>query len=229
MSAAEPRPRARSLVTEVLIAEIVIAAVVGVFVIAALAWLSGSVIRDNLEHWAAQWGAELDELGAPFYHDESEAVLGVERFVAKYPEIDRVTWYRADGATMMALDRSGLIEQRPPPLEPSVRDELAAKAGVAPRYSLTEGVSGGRYQLSGPILSESFAGDGLLDSDPARAQVATALLGFVSVDLDFTAYESVFLPRLAAASAVLMIVLVLAWAGARLFLKRALAPLSALQ
>ena len=96
-----------------LIAEVVIAAVVGAFVLAGLAWTSGSVIRDNLAHWASQWGAELNELGAPFYHDEREAVLGVERFVAKYPEIDRVSWYRADGSTLLSLDKSGVVATRP--------------------------------------------------------------------------------------------------------------------
>jgi len=224
------RAQGRSLVTDVLIAEVVIAAVVGVFVLVGLAWTSGSVIRDNLAHWASQWAAELNELGAPFYHDEGEAVLGVERFVAKYPEIDRVTWYRADGSTLKTLDKSGVADVGGAPLDAATQAELAAKAGLTPPYLLTENVEGGRrYRLFGPIWTESLAGDGLFDFDPAKAKTSIELLGFVSVDLDFSAYESVFLPRLALASAVLLLVLGASWAGGRLFLKRALAPLSDLQ
>jgi diguanylate cyclase (GGDEF)-like protein len=220
----------RSLVNEVLFAEVVIAAVVGVFVLAGLAWTSGSVIRNNLEHWASQWAAELNELGAPFYHDEHEAVLGVERFVAKYPEIDRVTWYRADGSTLMALDKSGVLDATAAPLDAAAKSELAAKAGVTPPYLLTENLESGRhFRLSGPIWTESFAGDGLFDFDPAASKTSIQLLGFVSVDLDFSAYESVFLPRLAFASGIVLLLLGVSWAGSRRFLKRALAPLSDLQ
>ena len=85
---------------DVLGAQLAIAAVVGAIAIMALAWTSGSVVRNNLEQWAGQWAEELNELGAPFYHDEREALLGVERFIGKYPEIDRVTWYREDGSVM---------------------------------------------------------------------------------------------------------------------------------
>ncbi len=227
--APQPRTRGRSLVNEVLIAEVVIAAVVGAFVLAGLAWTSGSVIRDNLAHWASQWGAELNELGAPFYHDQREAVLGVERFVAKYPEIARVSWYRADGSTLLSLDKNGVVDAAAP-LDADARVELAAKAGVTPPYLLTENVEGGRrYRLSGPIWSEALAGDGLFDFNPSAAKTSVELLGFVSVDLDFSAYESVFLPRLALASGTLLLLLGVSWAGGRLFLKRALAPLSELQ
>ncbi len=102
---ARPRVPSRSLVTEVLTAQLAIMAVVGAIALAGLAWTAGSVIRNNLTHWAAQWAAELNEFGAPFYlSDEHEAVLGVERFIAKYPEIDHVTWYRRDGSVLLSLD-----------------------------------------------------------------------------------------------------------------------------
>jgi diguanylate cyclase (GGDEF)-like protein len=221
--------RGRSLVNEVLLAEVVLAAVLGVFLLAGLAWTSGSVIRDNLSQWASRWGAELNELGAPFYHDEHDAVLGVERFIAKYPEIDRVTWYGADGAELLALDASGVVQPNGAALAEAERAKLSAKAGAEPPYLLTERGGGQRYRLLGPIWTESFAGDGLFEIDPGGAPTSAELLGFVSVDLDFSSYESVFLPRLALASGLLLLLLGFSWAGGRLFLKRALAPLSQLQ
>ena len=220
---------ARSLVTEVLAAQLAIAAIIGVFAIAALAWTSGSVIRNNLAHWAGQWAEELNELGAPFYHDEREAVLGVERFVTKFPEIERVTWYRADGSAQMSLGRSGVEREPAPPLTPAIQAELAAKAGVTPPFMQTENVDRTRFRLSGPIWAEAFAGDGLFASDPKAAKTSTELLGFVSIELDFSGYERALLPRLALASGVLLALLAAAWAGGTLFLRRSLAPLSDLQ
>jgi diguanylate cyclase (GGDEF)-like protein len=228
-AAAGKRVPARSLVNEVLAAQLAIAAIVGAIALAGLAWTSGSVIRNNLTHWAAQWAAELNELGAPFYHDEREAVLGVERFVAKYPEIERVTWYRADGTAVMSLDESGVLRDAEEPLTAETQTALAAKAGTTPSYLLTEGGDDRRFRLSGPIWTESFAGDGLFDLDTTAPKTTVELLGYVSMDLDFGAYESAFLPRLALASLVLVLLLAAAWGAGTLFLRRSLAPLSNLQ
>ncbi|HEX6998469.1 MAG TPA: EAL domain-containing protein [Gammaproteobacteria bacterium] len=233
MSRIEERARAaggRSLVTEVLTAQLAITAAVGVIALAGLAWTSGFVIRNNLEQWANQWAAELNELGAPFYRrDAPEALLNVERFVAKYPEIDLVTWYRPSGEPIMAVDPSGLAEETGPPLPPSLVAELAAKAGVTPAYLLTEEIEDRHFRLSGPVWTESIAGDGLFSLNAARPETAIDLLGFVSIDLDFSVYQSAFLPRLALASGVLLLLLVGAWAGGRVLLKRALSPLAALE
>jgi diguanylate cyclase (GGDEF)-like protein len=220
---------ARSLVTEVLGAQLAIAALVGAFAIAALAWTSGSVVRNNLEQWAGQWAEELNELGAPFYHDEREALLGVERFIGKYPEIERVTWYREDGSVLMSLGQGGEQSANAQPLPPRVRDELAEKAGVTPPFLLTESVDAQRFRLSGPVWTEAFTGDGLFEFDPAAPKTSIALLGFVSTELNFSGYERALFPRLALASAVLLLLLGAAWAAGTLFLRRSLAPLSKLQ
>ena len=228
-----PRARSpgRSLVTEVLTAQLAIMAVVGAIALVGLAWTASSVIRTNLTHWAAQWASELDELGAPFYlSDAHTGVLGVERFIAKYPEIDHVTWYRRDGSVLLALDKSGATRPGIPPLASETVTALAEKAGTSPPYLLTEDLDGGRrFRLSGPVWTESLAGDGLFKFDAHKTDTPIDLLGFVSVDLDFSGYENAFLPRLAAASAVLLLLLAASWALGRVFLKRALKPLSDLE
>jgi diguanylate cyclase (GGDEF)-like protein len=226
-----PRPPGRSLLTEVLAAQLAMTALVGVIALAGLAWTSGSVIRNNLTHWAARWTAELNELGAPFYlQDQHEAVLGVERFIDKYPEIDRVTWYRPNGEVLLSFDKSGVAPAAAARLDADRVAALSAIAGADTPYLLTEDpVSRQRFHLAGPLWTESIPGDGLFGFDPANARTAKELLGFVSVDLDFSDYESAFLPRLALASGVLLLLLAASWFGGRLFLKRALSPLSALQ
>ena len=115
---------------------------------------------------------QLNELGAPFYHNEHEAVLGVERFVAKYPEIERVTWYRPDGAAMLSLGKTGVERAPSVPLTDEMRVAIAARAGADPAYLLTESAEANRFRLSGPILTEAFAGDGLFGFDPNAPQTS---------------------------------------------------------
>jgi diguanylate cyclase (GGDEF)-like protein len=211
--------------------QLAITAIGGLIAVAGLAWTSGTVVRDNLEHWAAQWGSELNELGAPFYLDDAgAAMLDVERFIAKYPEIERVAWYGTNGRVLSALDSGGATVTATAALEETTAAELAAQAGVAAPYLLTQNLGlGQQYRLSGPIWTESFADDALFSDDPAAAETAVQLLGFVSVDLDFSAYESALWPRLAIASGILLLLLGASWACGRWFLKNALAPLSDLQ
>jgi diguanylate cyclase (GGDEF)-like protein len=229
--ATPPATRTRSLINEVLGAQLVIAALVGVIALVGLAWTSGSVIRNNLEHWATQWATELNELGAPFYlSDSTDAVLDVERFIAKYPEIQRVTWYDPEGRTLQSLRDAGPTDGVPGALTAQNVAELTTLAGAPRPYVLTQDASDARrYRLLGPIWTESLVGDGLFDLDLKTAKTTVHVLGFVSVDLDFSTYQSAFLPRLALASGVLLLLLGGSWAYGRSFLKRALTPLSALQ
>jgi diguanylate cyclase (GGDEF)-like protein len=225
------RASSRSLVREVLGLQLAIAAIGGLIAVAGLAWTSGAVVRDNLEHWAAQWASELNELGAPFYLDDAgAAMLDVERFIAKYPEIERVSWYGTEGRVLLSLGGDGATLLDTPPLDAATAATLAARAGIQPPYLLTQDVSPGqRYRLSGPIWTESFEGDALFSTDPAAAAASVKLLGFVSVDLDFSDYENALWPRLAVASGILLLLLGASWACGRWFLKSALAPLSELE
>jgi diguanylate cyclase (GGDEF)-like protein len=227
----KPRERNRSLVREVLGVQLAITAIGGLIAVAGLAWTSGAVVRDNLEHWAAQWASELNELGAPFYLDDAgAAMLDVERFIAKYPEIVGVTWYDPDGRALVSLGGDGTTLADAAPLDAATATALAARAGLYPPYLLTQNVSPGqRYRLSGPIWTESFADDALFSSDPAAAATSVNRLGFVSVDLDFSGYEDALWPRLAMASGILLVLLGISWACGRWFLKSALAPLSELE
>jgi diguanylate cyclase (GGDEF)-like protein len=211
--------------------QLAITAIGGLIAVAGLAWTSGAVVRDNLEHWAAQWASELNELGAPFYlNDAGAALLDVERFIAKYPEIERVNWYGTDGRSLLSLGGDGTTLVEADALDEATTVELAARAGLSPPFLLTQNVSPGqRYRLSGPIWTERFAADALSSDDPAAAATAVRQLGFVSVDLDFSGYENALWPRLAAASGILLLLLGASWACGRWFLKSALAPLSELE
>ena len=230
--ASRPSPAGRrSLVTEILTLQLAITGAIALIALAGLVWTSRAVIHNNLTHWAEQWAGELNELGAPFYLDDRhEAVLDVERFVAKYPEIARVTWYRPDGSVFRSLDQSGSGDTEPEPLPGDILAELSEKAGARPAYLLRQDLERNRrFRLSGPIWVESFTADGLFGIDPEDPQTEIELLGFVAVDIDFSGYQSAFTTRLGLASIVLVALLFASWIGGRVLLKRALRPLSQLQ
>src|SRR5690606_35774120 len=128
-------------------------------------------------------------------------------------EIERVSWYRPDGITLMSLDKSGILPAGDhAPLDESVVADLAAKVGVSPPYLMAEDVKAGRrFRLTGPIWTESLTGDGLFEFAGAGAETTVELLGFVSMELDYSAYQHAFLSRLALAGVVLALLLAASW------------------
>jgi diguanylate cyclase (GGDEF)-like protein len=218
-------------VHEVLGAQFAVTALAALIAVTGLAWTSGSVVRDNLERWAGQWATELNELGAPFYLDDGgAALLDVERFIAKFPEIERVTWYAVDGSAVLSLDAAGRTEASGTALDAVATAELIERAGAPTPYLLTgSSASGQRYRLSGPIWTETLGEDALFAADPVAASSTRQVLGFVGVDLDFSTFESALWPRLFVASAALALLLGSWWFVGRWFMKSALAPLSELQ
>lgn len=223
------RPAARaSLITHLLTLQLAIVAAVGVLALGGLYWTSRTVIDRNLDQWATHWARELNELGAPFYlSDKAEAVVDVQRFVDKYPEIAGVHWYGPQGTPMRSMDKG----EQAGALDPATVAGLKALVGKSAPYTLTDADDSPlKFRLAGPIWSTSTAGPSLLDlgkSMPAETQ--RRLLGFVAVDLDYSWYEKQFMPKLWLASAALLALLGVSWIAGRVLIKRALSPLAALQ
>ena len=188
----------RSLITDILSVQFLITGGITLIAMVGLMWTSGAVIENNVRYWAEQWAGELNEMGAPFYLKERpHAVLDVERFVQKYPEIESVTWYRPDGSVYASIDKNGPIEKSAAALEARNAAELSAKAGASSAYILEQNLEGNRrFRLSAPVWTESFGNEGALDFDPNRSTTDRQLLGFVAVNLDFSSYQAAFLDRL---------------------------------
>ena len=225
-----PRPRHRSsLITHLLTLQLAILAAVALLALGGLYWTSRTVINDNLDGWATHWARELNELGAPFYlSNKTAAVVDVQRFIEKYPEITGVSWYGPGGAPIPSLNRG---KRRPPALKPATVTSLTALIGKASPYSLRdEGSSPLRFRLAGPIWSTRTSAGGRLDV-VEKTPLATRrrLLGFVTVDLDYSWYERQFLHKLGLASLALLGLLGMSWIAGRVLIKRAFSPLAALQ
>jgi diguanylate cyclase (GGDEF)-like protein len=221
-------PHRSSLITHLLTLQLAIVSAVGLLALGGLYWTSRTVIDDNLTHWATQWVRELNELGAPFYlSNEGEAVVDVERFTEKYPEIERVSWYDPAGTPTFSINR----EQQRPALDADTVARLTSLVGKESPYILVESEDSSLgFRLSGPIWSESAVGDALLTvGADTPVDTERRLLGFVTVDLDYTWYQKQFLPKLWLASLALLSLLGVSWIAGRILVKRALSPLSALQ
>ena len=100
----------RVLVHEILWIQVFSAALIGALAIASLYWGGQWVLQDNYGRWALQWTEELNELGSPlFLADDDEALLRLESFVQRYPEIQGVSYFGKDGTALFSVgDRDGM-------------------------------------------------------------------------------------------------------------------------
>jgi diguanylate cyclase (GGDEF)-like protein len=222
----------RVLVNEILSIQILSATIVGVFTIAALYWGGQWVLKDNYSRWALQWTDELNELGSPLYlADDSEALLRLESFVNKYPEIGRVAYFRADGQPLFSIDAHDDMDPVTS-LSESTLEEARALVGSEQPYVLQSSVIDPRkFEILAPVWTEAFADDGLFAFDPSQDALDSDLdlVGFVGMHLDFIIFHDRLLTNIKFA-VVLLIVLLLAFAlYGRRTLRKALASISDLQ
>ena len=222
----------RVLVHEILWIQILSAGIVGAFAIGALYWGGQWVLQDNYSRWALQWTEELNELGSPLYlSDDSEALLRLESFVKKYPEIGRVAYFRPDGGPLFSIDGDAQLEP-PARLPESTLEDARALIGSDQPYLLQSSVVNPReFEILAPVWTESLADDGLFAFDPAVAltESKTEPIGFVGMHLDFIIFHDRLLANIKVAILILLVLLFAFALYGRRALRRALASISDLQ
>ncbi len=222
----------RGLVNEILSLQIVNAAIIGGFAVGTLYFGTQWVLQDSYGRWAMQWTGELNELGAPLYLDHGgDALLDLERFIAKYPEIRRISYFGPGGQSLLSLSHE---------LETDVGEALDAdrmqtargRIGVDEAYLFDGGILNPRqFDVVAPIWIESLSEEALLNfnKESAAPPEHMELLGFVNIELDYLRFHDQLLDNIKAAVLVLMILLsVFIWASRRA-LQRALMTISDLQ
>jgi diguanylate cyclase (GGDEF)-like protein len=222
----------RVLVHEILSIQVLSAALIGALAIASLYWGGQWVLQDNYGRWALQWTEELNELGSPlFLADDDEALLRLESFVGRYPEIQRVAYFAKDGTALFSVDNRadmGPAED----LGASRLKDAVAVIGEQKPYLMKSGLINPRqFEILAPVWAESMAEAGLFDFDPEQmeAQTQTELMGFVGIQLDFVIFHDRLLANIKGAIMVLIVLLlVFAFLGRRA-LRKALASISDLQ
>jgi len=222
----------RVLVHEILSIQVFSAALFGGLAIASLYWGGQWVLQDNYGRWALQWTGELNELASPLYlADDDEALIRLESFVDRYPEIDRVSYFAKDGTNLFSVDNHDDLELVADLTEDRL-DEAVAVIGEKKPYLMQSGLINPRqFEILAPVWTESIPEDALFDFDPAilEAQTQTELLGFVGIHLDFVIFHDRLLANIKGAILILLILLmVFAYYGRRA-LRKALASISDLQ
>ena len=189
----QKRKGQRVLIHEILTLQLVITAIIGVLAIAGLYWGGQWVLQDNYSRWALQWTEDLNELGAPLYlPDDDEVLLRLESFIDKYPEIQRVSYYRENGTAMYSIFNEQPDRYRADNLQRDTARELLSLVGTETPYQIERSFTNVRaFEILAPVWTESIASDGLFDFDPAADanQKSVELIGFVGLNLDFMLFH----------------------------------------
>ncbi len=226
------RPGKRVLVHEILSIQILSAAIVGGLAIAVLYWGSQWVLKDNYSRWALQWTEELNELGSPlFLSDDGEALVRLESFVERYPEIDRVTYYGRDGKALFVVANNKRGDALADLTESRLVEATAVIGGRDPYILSGSLVDPRKFEVLAPVWTEAITDDGLFDFDPdAPAEnTATQLVGFVALHLDFIMFHDRLLANIRAAILVLLVLLIGFALYGRRVLQNALRSISQLE
>ena len=180
-----------------------------------------------------QWTEELNELGAPlFLPNDDEAILRLESFIDKYPEIDRVSYYTVDGSILFSIENGGNVEPRTEPIGATRVGELSGLVGAEAPYIVDSGFLDARaFEILAPVWTESIAGDGLFDFDISSEETEKTvnLVGFVGLELDFSLFHNRLNTNIKIAISVLFLLLFASGYLGRKVLARALTAISDLQ
>ncbi|MDH3612061.1 MAG: EAL domain-containing protein [Gammaproteobacteria bacterium] len=222
----------RVLVNDILSIQVISAALIGGLAIASLYWGGQWVLQDNYGRWALQWTEELNELGSPlFLADDGEALIRLESYVERYPEIDRVAYFAKDGTALFSVDNTDDAEPVAD-LSASMLSDAVAVVGKRKPYLMRGGILDPRqFEILAPVWTESIPVDGLFDFDPASLQQdsQTELIGFIGIRLDFVMFHDRLLSNIRGAILILLGLLIVFGLYGRRTLRKALASISGLQ
>ena len=222
----------RGLVNEILTLQIVNAAIIGGFAIAVVYWGGQWVLQDSYGRWARQWAGELNELGAPlFLTDDDDALLNLESFIDKYPEIRRVSYYAPDGQPLASLakDRG---TTKPRALGGERLREARRLIGSDEPYLLSSSIlNARRFDIVAPIWTEALSEDTLLglDGPAADGPERIELMGYVGIETRLSPVSrSAAVQHQGRRPDLIALLAIFVWASRRA-LQRALASISDLQ
>ena len=222
----------RVLVNEILSIQVFGAALFGGMAIAILYWGGQWALQDNYGRWAVQWANELNELGAPLYlTDDGEALIRLESFVDRYPEIDHVSYFSKDGTKVFSVENRDGSEPAADLTEARLEEAVAVIGQKQPYLMQNDILNPRQFEILAPVWTEAIADDGLFEFDPNRAErpTSTELLGFVGIHFDFVILHDRLLANIKDAAVVLLaLLLIFAFYGRRA-LRKALASISNLQ
>lgn len=218
--------RRRSLISEILALQLLVAVVAGGLAFGALWWASASAARDHMRAWGAQWLDNLDELAVPQYLGDGAARSAeVRRYFEQFSDILFVRYYSTAGTTV-AEDLPANAAAALPPLEASRLDRLSSEREARLLDTVTGEIP--VVRIAKPIWTRSARSEKVLAAGPTAAEAGT-LVGYVELGLDFSGYRAHEINAIARSVAMGIFLLVVLTAASWLIYRRALRPLAALQ
>lgn len=199
-----------------------IAAVAGVW------FAGGRVIEDSARKQALQWLAELDEQGTPLYtsREREIAMRTLAARLQKFPEIQSVRYFDVSGKNVFGEYVRGGRES-PPVFSEKIRAALQPAPDGSFSYLIES--HGGRVRIAGPMLVRTLGQDAPLDLSRVVRRDSGKMIGYIDLEFDARSQYVGFRRSLIGGSAALAIVFCLAaWLG-RHAVRRAMAPLTALE
>jgi diguanylate cyclase (GGDEF)-like protein len=218
--------RRRSLISEILALQLLVAVIVGGLAFGGLWWASSLAARDHMRTWGAQWLDKVDELGVPRYVDnDAERNAEVRRYFQEFSEILFVRYYSASGATVA----EELPEHAAAALAPLGPDRLDGLSSSRQPHLLDTVVGDiPVVRIAKPIWARSVAPAKLLGAGPTAPSGQT-LVGYVELGLDFSSYRAYELRAILRSVAAGVFLLFALTTASWLIYRRALLPLAALQ
>jgi len=216
----------RTLVREILVTQLMFAAVVGLIAIGCVTWVSNWVVRDNLDDWSARWIGEMENLGSSFFVDPSDdRFLQLEGYLTRSPEIEYVRYYDLDGATVYLESRA-----QDPRLYPSLAADgfaqLSLLVKAEQRYRM-DAEQAPVVRISQAVVRESIVSANLFNAQSlAELESEATVVGFVELGLDYSAYDRDLLAGISTGSVFILIAFLALMLAGRILLRRALQPLS---
>jgi diguanylate cyclase (GGDEF)-like protein len=218
--------RRRSLISEILALQILVAVVAGGLAFGGLWWASSLALRDHMQTWGARWLDSLDQLAAPRYvANEAARNAQARMYLEQFSEILFVRYYSPAGETIAEeLPEPG----RDAPVAPFDARRLESLASSKQSH-LLDTVLGELpvVRVAQPIWQRSMPVEKLLGLDQKAAE--ETLAGYVELGLDFSSYRAYEIRGILRSVAIGVLLLLALTTASWAIYRRALLPLSALQ
>lgn len=228
--------RSRTLVTRLLLLLVMGAIIMYVIGIAGLWWTSNRLVEDGLRRQAVQWITEMDELGPALYAGSRRDFSVIEGRIKNFPEIAFVRYYDATGRHV--LHAYGQDDVHVPLMTSAQRDILLSRARWERPYlfdhsvRVNDSLLGGEYvRVLAPVRVSSIASDGLFHFrlDKRGGPESVRVIGYLDLGINPNAQRDSLARNILRGGLVAAFVFLIAVVIGRRLIKRALAPLTALQ
>lgn len=226
--------RSRGWAPQTLVGRLLMLLMVGVIAIYMIAitglwWTGGNIITDSLRKQAVQWLAELDHYGTPLYvrRTNAEDMQVLIARLRKFPEIGYVRYYDANGVRVLGEYSRGV---EPPALTAADRRRIEELATSEKPYRLSEEATDRPYlRVLAPVRVRAYASDNLFGDVNSARRESVRVIGYLDFGLDVGYHRTDFRRSLIFGSLAIALVFAAVLFMGRKVIKRALAPLVALQ